>query len=197
MVDWERTLLIVTEHRHKGKAVAEQRTRTREYNAAGFTKLLKLVERWLALHRSAWEKEDAPVAAELWRLPREGRIVAMTVSTWFSALLTEHPTLSPPGTWRHHNLRAGGATACFSLNIPLERIAWWGGWSQKSQAIQKYIALEHRATPADFHLFGWLSQQPTLLQERFGNIFEPTPATPDDPQAGLDSPQSGEEELGI
>ena len=47
------------------------------------------------------------------------------VSGWFSSLLAAFPDRLP-GAFDHHGLRAGGASACFALEVPERRIRYWG-----------------------------------------------------------------------
>ena len=103
-----------------------------------------------------------------WKLPGENAPSAKVISSWFSGLLGAVPSLSRE-PFTHHGLRAGGATACFALEVAEQRIRNWGGW--KSGALWSYIDTTRLPTEFDFRLFGWMTITARDLHEAYGHIF--------------------------
>jgi len=101
-------------------------------------------------------------------LPGERDPSSATISGWFSQLLTTSPDLHP-GAFDHHGLRAGGASACFALEVPERRIRAWGDW--RSAAVWRYIDVYAIPSEWDYRLFGWMTVTARDLHERFGHIF--------------------------
>ena len=84
-----------------------------------------------------------------------------------------HPDLSATIQHRYHDLRAGGATACFALEVPEPHIPAWGGWSARGGAFWKYIGVDRQPTEGDFRVFGWMTLRAQDLHARFAHIFLP------------------------
>ena len=96
-----------------------------------------------------------------------------TISAWFSKLMTENPQLSPAIIHRHHDLRAGGASACFALEVPERNCRAWGNWAAKGAAFWKYIDIDRQPTEFDFRIFGWMTIRARDLHARLASVFMP------------------------
>ena len=165
-------VIVFRERRTKGSRGAVPGERVRSCPTLGVPSLPALFARWHAAHQSAWASRPSP-DAHFWALPGEAAPTARTISTWFATLLGAHPDLSPAIRHRHHDLRAGGATACFALEVPEPHIRAWGGWSARGGAFWKYIDVDRQPTEGDFRVFGWMTLRARDLHARFAHIFLP------------------------
>lgn len=162
------------ERRRKGQQVDRLQFRTRLFDCRGCPGVLILVARWTAARTRAWAEHTSvtdPARASFWGLPGEPPLTARTVQIWFKAAVAmlQQPDLA---SFTHHSLRKGGATAAFSLGVAIWKVADWGGWSLRSDAIHRYLDMSHQPTPSDFRFFGWLRAAPDRLQAQLGHLFD-------------------------
>ena len=165
-------VVVFRERRTKGSRGSVPGERVRSCPTLGVPALPALFARWHDAHQSAWARRPSP-DAHFWTLPGESAPTARTISTWFATLLGAHPDLSPAMRHRHHDLRAGGATACFALEVPEPHIRAWGGWAARGGAFWKYIDVDRQPTEGDFRVFGWMTLRARDLHARFAHIFLP------------------------
>ena len=165
-------VIVFRERRTKGTRGSVPGERVRSCPTLGVPRLPTLFARWQEAHHAAWSRH-CPSEAHFWSLPGESAPSARTISTWFSSLLGAHPDLSPAIQHRHHDLHAGGATACFALEVPEPHIRAWGGWSARGGAFWRYIDVDRQPTEGDFRVFGWMTLRARDLHARFVPIFFP------------------------
>ena len=146
--------------------------RLRTFNTRGNPDIPAVFRRWMTAQAREWNStpEDSD---HFWRLPGERAPVALTVSHWFSQLMRRHPEISRI-PHRHHDLRAGGASACFALDVPEAHIRAWGDWAPQGRAFWRYIEVMRQPTEADFRLFGWMTLTARDLHTRLAHIFVPS-----------------------
>jgi hypothetical protein len=163
------------ERRRKGQQLQAMDYRVRRFDGRGCPLLLSLVSGWIvasARLRRPPAHPDAPApSASFWGLPGEPRPSAAAVQAWFRQAMVWLARPDLDGL-HHHSLRKGGASSAFSLGVPVWRLADWGAWSLKSDAIHRYIDMSHSPGHADFRFFGWMQQEPARLQAELGHIFE-------------------------
>ena len=165
----EDDVIIFRERATKTHRTQDPGHQLRTFRCNGVPQLQHVVLRWEQHLRAAWQPTGiAP--SHFWTLPGERRPAAKTISTWFSHLLAAHPDLAPI-PHRHHDLRAGGATACFALEMPESRIRAWGNWADHGRAFWRYIDIDRQPTEWDFRLFGWMTIRATDLHARYAHIF--------------------------
>jgi hypothetical protein len=154
--------------------------RFRTTSLRGLPELGDLFQRWADCRDQAWaDAYPAPPPDHYWQLPTERPPRAATVSGWFSALLATHPELAcGVPDLRHHSLRAGGASACFALEVPERKIRAWGGWAGGS-SFWRYIDVDRQPTEVDFRAFGWMTIRASDLHARLAHLFLPGPADDD------------------
>ena len=165
------------ERRTKLTRARQPGVRFRTSSLRGLPELGDLLLRWSSSRDAAWTaiSEDAP-PDHFWRLPGEARPRSATVSGWFSSLLETHPELAmDTPDLRHHSLRAGGASACFALEVPEKRIRAWGDW-RGGGTFWDYIDVDRQPTEVDFRAFGWMTIRATDLHARLAHLFLPAPA---------------------
>ena len=149
--------------------------RRRNFDAHGCLPLLRLLSDWRHARDAAWAAAGHPCRSpesSFWALPGDGRApTPASVHQWYrhAAHIIRGVDVAD---LTHHSLRKGGTTSAFSLGVGIWSIADWGGWSLKSDAIQRYIAMAHRATASDFKFFGWMRSGPERLQSSLGHLFE-------------------------
>lgn len=161
------------ERRSKLTRARLQGTRFRATSLRGLPQLGDLLLQWEATRDSAWAATSAPPSPHFWLLPGENALQSATISGWFSTLLRDHPELAQGLLdLHHHNLRAGGASACFALEVPERRIRAWGGWRGGS-AFWKYIDVDRQPTEADFRTFSWMTIRAGDLHVRLAPLFLP------------------------
>ena len=142
------------------------------FNTRGNPHIPAVFRHWMNAQVREWR--GTPVGPDhFWRLPGKRAPVAMTISHWFSQLMRRHPELSCI-PHRHHDLRAGGASACFALDAPEAHIRAWGDWAPQGRAFWRYIDVMRQPTEADFRLFGWMTITARDLHTRLAHIFVPS-----------------------
>ena len=159
--------VIFRERRTKLKPDSDPAVRLRTWPSRGAPEVVDMLLRWGAMRDRAWAEAGRP-PAHFFTLPGERDPSARTVSSWFTRLLASSPALHP-SAFDHHGLRAGGASACFALEVPEQRIRHWGDW--RSAAIWRYIDVYRIPSEWDYRLFGWMTITARDLHERYGHIF--------------------------
>ena len=160
-------VIAFCERKTKLKATTDPEVRLRSWPSRGAPEVVDLVLRWTAMRDRAWASAGRP-PAHFYTLPGERNPSSPTVSGWFSSLLAAFPDRLP-GAFDHHGLRAGGASACFALEVPERRIRYWGDW--RSTALWSYVDVYRLPTEWDYRLFGWMTITARDLHDRFGHIF--------------------------
>ena len=151
-------------------------TRFRTTSLRGLPQLGDLLLRWEAARDNIWAAALEPPPDHFWQLPGERAPRSATISGWFTSLLQHHPNLAHGLLdLRHHGLRAGGASACFALEVPERRIRAWGDWRGGS-AFWRYVDVDRQPTEADFRVFGWMTIRASDLHARLAPLFMPPPA---------------------
>ena len=130
-----------------------------------------LLLHWEASCNQTWAAVTEEPPPHFWLLPGEDRLRAATISGWFSTLLQDHPALAQGLLdLRHHGLRAGGASACFALEVPDRRIRAWGDWRGGS-SFWRYVDVDRQPTEADFRTFGWMTIRASDLHACLAPLF--------------------------
>ncbi|GMH36249.1 hypothetical protein BSKO_04117 [Bryopsis sp. KO-2023] len=171
---WDQTNISFQERHFKGKTAQTQRMRQRTFDARGVPSLITL----LGLYRQHMISEWGgtwPDSASFWQLPQEAQPTAVGISKMFTFLKDSTPSIWPPGDWRHHDLRAGGASSMLALGIDEDKVKSWGGWSLRSTAFTRYINPSRIPTAGDFRLFGWLLMGGQDFMARLGHLFSSVP----------------------
>ena len=163
--------VVFRERATKTHRTKEPGHRVRTFNAAGVPALLDLIRHWEAVLQHKWTTQNSS-PTHYWILPCESQPHARTISTWFSALLTTHPELSPT-PHRHHDLRSGGASSCFALEVPEAHIRAWGDWSGSGRSFWRYVNVDRQPTEWDYRIFGWMTIRARDLHARFAALFLP------------------------
>ena len=162
-------VVLFRERKSKLRPGDAQRSRLRSWPSRGAPEVVDLILRWSAFRDRAWAQTDQP-PRHFYRLPGESTPTSKTVATWFSSLLEREPGIATE-PYTHHDLRGGGASSCFTLEVAERRIRDWCGW--RSDAMWSYIDIFRLPTEWDFRLFGWMTITARDLHERFGHIFCP------------------------
>jgi hypothetical protein len=160
-------VVAFVERKTKLKAATDPAVRLRSWPSHGAPEVVDLLLRWIATRDRAWA-DAGRAPTHFYTLPGESDPTSRAVSSWFSRLLSSSPHLCP-GAYDHHGLRAGGASACFALEVPELRIRHWGDW--RSAAVWKYIDVYRLPTEWDFRLFGWMTITARDLHDKYGHIF--------------------------
>ena len=105
--------VIFVERRTKRSNVNAPALRTRTFDNRGVPEFPVLIARWVDVRQAAFHAAGIP-CSHFWLLPGEPAPSSRTVSRWFSDLLAAHPALSQE-SFCHHDLWAGRASSCFSL----------------------------------------------------------------------------------
>ena len=96
----------------------------------------------------------------MWRLPWEKPgFTTSRLQTVLADTLSSLNRRPPPGRkWTLHCIRAGPASECNALGIPLSRIRRQGGWGPKSDVpSKKYIDPSCPPSAAGRRFFDWLT----------------------------------------
>jgi hypothetical protein len=120
--------------------------------------LLRAVAFWLRLRSLMRVLPGA--CALMWRLPWErAGFSTSRLRTVFANTLSSLNRCPPPGRkWSLHCIRAGPASECNALGIPLSRIRRQGGWGPKSDVpSKKYIDPSCPPSLEGRRFFDWLT----------------------------------------
>ena len=159
--------MIFRKRRMKLKPKTDPSVRLHTWSTRGAPEVVDLLLRLGALRHQAWV-EAGLAPAHFFTLPGESVPSSRSVSAWFTRLLASSPALHP-GAFDHHGLRAGGASACFALEVPERRIRHWGDW--RGAAMWQYIDVYRIPSKWDYRMFGWMTITARDLHARYGHIF--------------------------
>lgn len=141
--------LYFYERKRKGRAAGE-RKRTLTVSMAHMPELRRVVCAFTAV---------APCTnGNFWQLPTDRRVWTATVIDDMLQRVLQRLGVTPPlgYTYTSHSLRAGAASAAFSIDVSIIRICFYGGWAQGSQAVYFYIDPSWGSSPAAVYFFGHL-----------------------------------------
>ena len=120
--------------------------------------LLRALSFWLTL-RSRMRLHPGG-CEHMWRLPWEkSGFTTSRLRTIFADTLSSLNRRPPPGRkWTLHCIRAGPASECNALGIPISTIRRQGGWSAKSRVpSDRYIDSQCPPSAAGRRFFDWLT----------------------------------------
>ena len=101
----------------------------RIYPTQNVPQLRALVQRYTYLRSKAYVDSGASPSPLFWQLPQERRPTAHFVPQLFEVACQGFPLHWPGPGYMHHSLCWGGAMASHAINVPLEKIYFWGGWN--------------------------------------------------------------------
>ena len=165
----ENDLLVLHKRCTKLKPNMGPQSRFCSWPISGAPQVVDLVLRWSAVRDKAWADAGGS-PGHFYTLPGEHDPSAWTISGWFGPLLQTLP-LPPVDHFDLHGLCAGGATACYALEVPKRRITLWGDW--RSGARWSYIDVYKVPTEWDYRLFGWMTITAGELHAWYRHIFCP------------------------
>lgn len=120
--------------------------------------LLRALSFWLTLRSRMRLHPDG--CEHMWRLPWEkSGFTTSRLRTIFADTLSSLNRRPPPGRkWTLHCIRAGPASECNALGIPISTIRRQGGWSAKSRVpSDRYIDSQCPPSAAGRRFFDWLT----------------------------------------
>jgi len=107
----------------------------------GVDRLQELVLHWQRHRDAAWSRTSRTQPDSYWLLPEDPKnIKASVANDWISRALSELD-LRPPegGHFSAHSTRKGATTCARAVGVAMEKVCFFGGWSQFSSAVQHYI----------------------------------------------------------
>ena len=157
--------LSVVLQKEKGRNHTRTKRRLR-IPVDGVKGLHELLELWETARDDAW-LNDAPTrtsgtagTASYWRLPWESgkHIKASEANVWIGNAL-QHVGRVPPegGHYSAHSTRKGAATCARAVGVTMEKVCYFGGWSQLSSAVLAYIDPTAVVDNDMTYYFGWLA----------------------------------------
>eukprot|EP00854_Cymbomonas_tetramitiformis_P008531 gene8531-biopygen8655 len=121
--------------------------------------LQELVLHWQRHRDAAWSRTSRTQPDSYCLLPEDPKIFKASVANdWISRALCEL-NLRPPegGHFSAHSTRKGATTCARAVGVAMEKVCFFGGWSQFSSAVQHYIdPTALRDTDMNFY-FEWLT----------------------------------------
>ncbi|KAK3287923.1 hypothetical protein CYMTET_4601 [Cymbomonas tetramitiformis] len=119
----------------------------------------ELVLHWQQHRDAAWRKSSRTQPDSYWLLPEDPKNIKASVATdWISQALSKLG-LRPPegGHFSAHSARKGATTCARAVGVAMEKVCFFGGWSQFSSAVQHYIdPTALRDTDMNYY-FEWLT----------------------------------------
>ncbi|KAK3239265.1 hypothetical protein CYMTET_50799 [Cymbomonas tetramitiformis] len=125
----------------------------------GVALLKELIEHWEFHRDTAWNSSEKTQPDAYWLLPEDPKNFKASVANhWIGLALSELDCRSPEGGhFSAHNTRKGATTCARAVGVAMEKVCFFGGWSQFSSAVQHYIdPTALRDTDMDYY-FAWLT----------------------------------------
>ncbi|KAK3268876.1 hypothetical protein CYMTET_22646 [Cymbomonas tetramitiformis] len=111
-------------------------------------------------HRdTAWNNSQKTQPDAYWLLPEDPKnFKASVANDWIGLALSELDCRPPEGGhFSAHSTRKGATTCARAVGVAMEKVCFFGGWSQFSSAVQHYIdPTALRDTDMDYY-FAWLT----------------------------------------
>ncbi|KAK3279806.1 hypothetical protein CYMTET_12326 [Cymbomonas tetramitiformis] len=125
----------------------------------GVALLKELIEHWEFHRDTAWSRSENTQLDAYWLLPEDPKnFKASVANDWIGLALSELDCRPPEGGhFSAHNTRKGATTCARVVGVAMEKVCFFGGWSQFSSAVQHYID-PTALRDADMHYyFEWLT----------------------------------------
>ncbi|KAK3242252.1 hypothetical protein CYMTET_48045 [Cymbomonas tetramitiformis] len=107
----------------------------------GVARRKELVLHWQVQRDTAWSRSSRTQPAAYWLLPEDPKnFKASVANDWIGLALGELDCRPPEGGhFSAHSTRKGATTCARAVGVMMEKVCFFGGWSQFSSAIQHYI----------------------------------------------------------
>ncbi|KAK3248563.1 hypothetical protein CYMTET_41974 [Cymbomonas tetramitiformis] len=125
----------------------------------GVALLKELIEHWEFHRDTAWNSSEKTQPDAYWLLPEDPKnFKASVANDWIGLALSELDCKPPEGGhFSAHSTRKGATTCARAVGVAMEKVCFFGGWSQFSLAVQHYIdPTALRDTDLDYY-FAWLT----------------------------------------
>ncbi|KAK3237947.1 hypothetical protein CYMTET_52011 [Cymbomonas tetramitiformis] len=125
----------------------------------GVALLQELIEHWEFHRDMAWNSSEKTQPDAYWLLPKDPKnFKASVANDWIGLALCELDCRPPEGGhFSAHSTRKGATTCARAVGVAMEKVCFFGGWSQFSSAVQHYIdPTALRDTDMDYY-FAWLT----------------------------------------
>ncbi|KAK3271750.1 hypothetical protein CYMTET_19923 [Cymbomonas tetramitiformis] len=125
----------------------------------GVALLKELIEHWEFHRDTAWNSSEKTQPDAYWPLPEDPKnFKASVANDWIGLALSELDCRPPEGGhFSAHSTRKGATTCARAVGVAMEKVCFFGGWSQFSSAVQHYIdPTALRDTDMDYY-FAWLT----------------------------------------
>ncbi|KAK3282718.1 hypothetical protein CYMTET_9560 [Cymbomonas tetramitiformis] len=125
----------------------------------GVALLKELIEHWEFHRDTAWNSSEKTQPDAYWLLPEDPKnFKASVANDWIGLALSELDCRPPEGGhFSAHSTRKGATTCARAVGVAMEKVCFFGGWSQFSSAVQHYIdPTALRDTDMDYY-FAWLT----------------------------------------
>ncbi|KAK3237305.1 hypothetical protein CYMTET_52609 [Cymbomonas tetramitiformis] len=125
----------------------------------GVALLKELIEHWEFHCDTAWNSSEKTQPDAYWLLPEDPKnFKASVANDWIGLALSELDCRPPEGGhFSAHSTRKGATTCARAVGVAMEKVCFFGGWSQFSSAVQHYIdPTALRDTDMDYY-FAWLT----------------------------------------
>ncbi|KAK3250327.1 hypothetical protein CYMTET_40288 [Cymbomonas tetramitiformis] len=107
----------------------------------GVALLKELIEHWEFHRDTAWNSSEKTQPDAYWLLPEDPKnFKASVANDWIGLALSELDCRPPEGGhFSAHSTRKGATTCARAVGVAMEKVCFFGGWSQFSSAVQHYI----------------------------------------------------------
>ncbi|KAK3288059.1 hypothetical protein CYMTET_4453 [Cymbomonas tetramitiformis] len=107
----------------------------------GVALLKELIEHWEFHRDTAWSSSEKTQPDAYWLLPEDPKNFKASVDNdWIGLALSELDCRPPEGGhFSAHSTRKGATTCARAVGVAMEKVCFFGGWSQFSSAVQHYI----------------------------------------------------------
>ncbi|KAK3283103.1 hypothetical protein CYMTET_9181 [Cymbomonas tetramitiformis] len=121
----------------------------------GVALLKELIEHWEFHRDTAWNSSEKTQPDAYWLLPEDPKnFKASVANDWIGLALSELDCRPPEGGhFSAHSTRKGATTCARAVGVAMEKVCFFGGWSQFPSAVQHYIdPTALRDTDMDYYL---------------------------------------------
>ncbi|KAK3259605.1 hypothetical protein CYMTET_31408 [Cymbomonas tetramitiformis] len=107
----------------------------------GVTLVKELIEHWEFHRDTAWSRSENTQPDAYWLLPEDPKnFKASAANDWIGLALSELDCRPPEGGhFSAHSTQKGATTCARAVGVAMEKVCFFGGWSQFSSAVQHYI----------------------------------------------------------